>query len=99
MPLGAKISWDQRIIDLITPEIIKSVNVQDEIFFQNLPGYFADILFIEAIIHIRVCSAIPCTLQCVLSQTIQSCGAPNCLITGFSNRFSNGFNAPKVDCL
>ncbi len=43
---GEEISWGQRYLGFQTPEAIKNVNVQGEINFHNMFGYFFDHLFI-----------------------------------------------------
>lgn len=43
---GEEISWGQRILAFETPEMIKEINVQDEMNLHNLMGYLADHLFI-----------------------------------------------------
>ena len=46
---GEEISWGQRIFDIETPAALKEINVQGEINFHNLLGYFFDHIFIAAI--------------------------------------------------
>jgi hypothetical protein len=43
--VGEEISWGQRIFGLSTPEIMKNINVQDELNIHNLFGYTADHIF------------------------------------------------------
>jgi hypothetical protein len=45
---GEEISWGQRYIGLETPEALAAVNVQGEINFHNMFGYFFDHMFIAA---------------------------------------------------
>ncbi len=46
---GEEISWGQRIFGLETPAALKEINVQGEINFHNLLGYFFDHIFIASI--------------------------------------------------
>jgi hypothetical protein len=45
---GEEISWGQRYLGLETPEALAAVNVQGEINFHNMFGYFFDHMFIAA---------------------------------------------------
>lgn len=43
---GEEVSWAQRFLEIETPEALRKVNVQKEMNFHNLFGYFFDHLFI-----------------------------------------------------
>lgn len=48
--VGEEISWGQRIFSIATPEALQEINVQDEINLHNSFGYFADHLFVVAVL-------------------------------------------------
>ena len=48
MMFGEEISWGQRYLGIETPESLREINVQGEINFHNMFGYFFDHLFILA---------------------------------------------------
>lgn len=48
--VGEEISWGQRIFGIDTPDVLKGINVQDEINLHNSLGYLADHLFAVAVL-------------------------------------------------
>ena len=47
---GEEISWGQRLLGIETPDVLKAINVQDEINLHNSLGYLADHLFVVAVL-------------------------------------------------
>ncbi len=47
-----EISWGQRIFQFQTPEIIENANIQKEMNFHNLLGYFSDHIFIAGTLFV-----------------------------------------------